>query len=33
VKNERIGSKDSYMTYVTTRKEETNEKEIMDGHG
>ena len=28
-----IGSKDFYMKYVTTRKEETNEKEIIDGHG
>jgi hypothetical protein len=28
-----IGSKDFYMKYVTTMEEETNEKEIIDGHG
>jgi len=28
-----IGPKDFYMKYLITRKEETNEKEIIDGHG
>jgi hypothetical protein len=28
-----IDSRDFCMKYLITRKEETNEKEIMDGHG